>query len=156
MLNDTTNAEVGLVDSVNSGAGTGYAAFRTANRNGRINNAYPTNIRVGQVIARTGGRGTFCVSESGGLVIDRVDIASTGGNAILLENCYNVNIAAVSGTINGGGEIRIAARTEFANSSQINFENLTITSNRIVESPCADSSTYSNISPSSAVPTNCP
>ena len=119
LLNDTTNAEVGLVDSINSGAGTGYAAFRTANRNGRINNAYPTNIHVGQVIARSGGRGIFCVSESGGLVIDRVDIANTGNNAILLENCYNVNIAAVSGTVNGGGEIRIAARTEFANTSDI-------------------------------------
>ena len=137
LLNDTTNAEVGLVDSINAGAGTGYAAFRTANRNGRINNAYPTNIHVGQVIARTGGRGIFCVSESGGLVIDRIDIANTGNNAILLENCYNVNIAAVSGTVSGGGEIRIAARTEFANTSDIRFQNLTLTSNRITESPCA-------------------
>ncbi len=155
LLNDTTNAEVGLVDSINAGAGTGYAAFRTANRNGRINNAYPTNIHVGQVIARTGGRGIFCVSESGGLVVDRVDIADTGNNAILLENCYNVNIAAVSGTVNGGGEIRIAARTEFANTADITFQNLNVTSNRITESPCADNSTYRNITPSSAVPTNC-
>jgi len=34
------------------------------------------------------------VSESGGVVIDRVDIADTGSNSILLENCYHVNIAA--------------------------------------------------------------
>ena len=141
---------------MNAGAGTGYAAFRMANRNGRIGNAYPTNIRVGTVIARGGGRGIFCVSESGGAVIDRVDIANTGNNAILLENCYNVNIAAVSGTVNGGGEIRIAARTEFANTSDITFQNLNVTSNRITESPCADNSTYRNITPTSAAPTNCP
>ena len=138
LLNDTTNAEVGMVDAENAGAGTGYAAFRMANRNGRISNAYPTNIHVGQVIARGGGRGIFCVSESGGAVIDRVDIANTGNNAILLENCYNVNIAAVSGTVTGGGEVRIAARTEFANSSDITFQNLTVTNNRITENPCAD------------------
>jgi hypothetical protein len=154
LLNDTTNAEVGLVDSINSSAGTA-TPLPHRNRNGRINNAYPTNIHVGQVIARTGGRGIFCVSESGGLVIDRVDIANTGNNAILLENCYNVNIAAVSGTVNGGGEIRIAARTEFANTSDIRFQNLTLTSNRITESPCATNSTYSNITPSSAAHTNC-
>jgi hypothetical protein len=98
LLNDTVNAEIGVVDAQDAGAGTGYAAFRMANRNGRINNAYPTNIRVGQVIARRGGRGIFCVSESGGAVIDRIDIADTGNNAILLENCHNVNIAAQSGT----------------------------------------------------------
>jgi hypothetical protein len=74
---------IGTVDAENAGTGTGYAAFRVANRNGRINNAYPTNVRVGLVRARGGGRGVFCVSESGGLVIDRVDIANTGNNAIL-------------------------------------------------------------------------
>jgi hypothetical protein len=156
LLNDSTNAEVGLVDAVDAGNGTGYAAFRVANRNGRINNAYPTNIHVGQVIARGGGRGVFCVSESGGLVIDRVDLQNTGNNAILVENCYNVNIAAVSGTVSGGGEIRIAARTEFPITSDITFQNLNITSNRITESPCATNSTYRNITPASAVPTNCP
>lgn len=144
LLNDTTNAEIGVVDAADAGAGTGYAAFRMANRNGRINNAYPTNIHVGQVIARRGGRGIFCVSESGGAVIDRVDIADTGNNSILIENCYNVNIAAQSGTVTGGGEIRLAARTEFANSSDITLQNLTVTNGAITENPCATNSTFRN------------
>src|SRR5690606_35632755 len=33
LLNDSTNAEVGLVDAEGAGTGTGYAAFRMANRN---------------------------------------------------------------------------------------------------------------------------
>src|SRR5690606_38075067 len=88
LLNDTINATVDLVDAQGAGTGTGYAAFRMANRNGRVGDSYPTNIRVGQVIARGGGRGIFCVSESGGAVIDRLDIAQTGSNSILIENCY--------------------------------------------------------------------
>jgi hypothetical protein len=96
------------------------------------------------------------VSESGGLVIDRIDLQNTGNNAILLENCYNVNIAAVSGTVSGGGEIRIAARTEFPNSADITIQNLNVTNNRITESPCADNSTIRNITPASAVASSCP
>jgi hypothetical protein len=145
LFNDSTNATVGLVDAVNTGTGTGYAAFRTANRNGRINDAYPTNIHVGKVISRGGGRGIFCVSESGGVVIDNIDIADAGNNSILLENCYNVNIAAVSGTVVGGGEVRIAARTEFANSRDITFQNLTVNNTNVNESPCADNSTFTNL-----------
>jgi hypothetical protein len=144
LLNDSTNAEVGLVDAVNTGTGTGYAAFRTANRNGRINDAYPNNIHVGKVISRGGGRGIFCVSESGGVVIDHIDLADAGNNSILLENCYNVNIAAVSGTVVGGGEIRISARTEFANSRDITIQNLSVNNTNINESPCADNSTFAN------------
>jgi hypothetical protein len=145
LLNDTTNAVIGTVDAIDAGTGTGYAAFRMANRNGRIGSDYLTNIRVGQVIARGGARGIFCVSESGGVVIDRIDIANTGNNSILIENCYNVNIAAVSGTVSGGGEIRIAARTEFANSRDITIQNLTVNNTTIREDPCADNSTFSNI-----------
>jgi hypothetical protein len=145
LLNDSTNANVDLVDATNTGTGTGYAAFRTANRNGRINDAYPTNIHVGRVVARGGGRGIFCVSESGGVVIDNIDIADTGNNSILLENCYNVTIAAVAGTVARGGEIRIAARTEFANSRDITIHNLTVTDTAVTENPCADNSTFANI-----------
>jgi len=136
LLNDTINATVGTVDAEGAGAGTGYAAFRMANRNGRVGSSYPTNIRVGLVRARAGGRGIFCVSESGGAVIDRVDIASTGNNSILIENCYNVTIAGVSGSVNGGGEVRIAARTEFPPSSDIHFQNLTVSNTNIRWSPC--------------------
>ncbi|XXY46009.1 hypothetical protein WME91_39005 [Sorangium sp. So ce269] len=145
LLNDTTNAEVGTVDAVNAGTGTGYAAFRLANRAGRIGSGYPTNIHVGQVIARGGGRGIFCVSESGGATIDRIDLSGTGSNSILLENCHNVNIAAESGTVTGGGDIRLAARTQFANSSDITIQNLTITNTAVNESPCATNSTFRNL-----------
>jgi len=144
LLNDTINATVGTVDAENAGAGTGYAAFRVANRNGRIGNSYPTNIRVGLVRARGGGRGIFCVSESGGLAIDRVDIANTGNNAILVENCYNVTIASHGGTVSGGGEIRLAARTEFPNNADIFVQNLTVTNQTIRESPCGTNTVFRN------------
>ncbi|NVI87002.1 right-handed parallel beta-helix repeat-containing protein [Actinomadura sp. BRA 177] len=139
LLNDTTNATVGRVDADGAGTGTGYAALRFANRNGRIGDGYPTNIHVGSVKARGGGRGIFCVSESGGAVIDQVDIAYTGNNAILLENCYNMTIAGSSGTIDGGGEVRIAARDEFPPSRDITLQNLSVANTDIRWSPCSGS-----------------
>ena len=155
LLNQTINATVTTVDAENAGAGTGYAAFRMANRNGRIGSSYGTNIRVGTVRARGGGRGIFCVSESGGAAIDRVDIASTGNNAILIENCYNVNIAANGGTISGGGEVRLAERTEFPGNADITLRNFTLSNNRIVESPCADRLTISNVTLSNSSIVRC-
>ncbi|GKQ37868.1 hypothetical protein [Streptomyces sp. A012304] len=145
LLNQTVNATVGKVDAENAGTGTGYAAFRMANRNGRIGSGYPTNIRVGEVVARGGGRGVFCVSESGGAVIDRVTLSNTGNNAVLIENCYNVNLAAQSGSVTGGGEIRLAARSEFPNNSDITVQNLTVTNSSIRESPCGTNTTFRNI-----------
>ncbi|TDC81356.1 hypothetical protein E1193_14985 [Micromonospora sp. KC606] len=145
LLNQTINATVGTVDAENAGTGTGYAAFRMANRNGRVGSSYPTNIRVGTVRARGGGRGIFCVSESGGATIDRVDIANTGNNAILIENCYGVTIANNGGTISGGGEVRLAERTSFPGNRDIALRNFTLVNSRIVESPCADNLTISNI-----------
>ncbi|MFD0773840.1 RICIN domain-containing protein [Streptomonospora algeriensis] len=144
LLNDTVNADIGLVDGVGAGTGTGYAAFRMANRNGRLGGSYPTNIRVDEVRARGGGRGIFCVSESGGAVIDRIDIADTGSNAILIENCHNVDIAAEQGSVAGPGNIRFAARSEFANNSGITLQNLTVTDSGITENPCVDGITYRN------------
>ncbi|MGS2591026.1 hypothetical protein [Streptomyces hebeiensis] len=145
LLNQTVNATVTKVDADGAGAGTGYAAFRMANRNGRVGSGYPTNIRVGEVVARGGGRGVFCVSESGGAVIDRVDLSGTGNNAILIENCHNVNLAAQSGSVTGGGEIRLAARSEFANNSDITVQNLTVTDSQITENPCGINTTFRNI-----------
>ncbi len=156
LLNDTINATVGTVDAENAGAGTGYAAFRTANRNGRVGNSYPTNIRVGTVRARGGGRGVFCVSESGGLTIDRLDLANTGNNAVLVENCYNVNLAAQSGTVSGGGEIRLAARSEFANNSDITVQNLTVTNSAVRENPCGTNTTFRNIKLNNSTMNVCP
>lgn len=140
LLNDTVNADIGTVDATDVATGTGYAAFRMANRNGALNN-YQTNIRVGEVIARGGGRGIFCVSESGGAVIDRVDIADTGNNAILIENCYNVTIASQGGTISGGGEVRLAARSEFANNRDIALRNFTLVNSALTENPCGENVT---------------
>lgn len=144
LLNQTINATVSKVDAENAGTGTGYAAFRMANRNGRIGSSYSTNIRVGEVVARGGGRGVFCVSESGGATIDRITLSNTGNNAILIENCYNVNLAAQSGTVTGGGEIRLAARSEFANNRDITIQNLTVTNSSIRESPCGENTTFRN------------
>ncbi|MFE2276137.1 hypothetical protein ACFXAE_02440 [Streptomyces sp. NPDC059454] len=144
LLNQTVNATVSKVDAENAGTGTGYAAFRMANRNGRIGSSYSTNIRVGEVVARGGGRGVFCVSESGGATIDRITLSNTGNNAILIENCYNVNLAAQSGTVTGGGEIRLAARSEFANNRDITVQNLTVTNSSIRESPCGENTTFRN------------
>lgn len=85
MLNDTINATIGTIDADGAATGTGYAAFRLADRSGRVGSAYPANIRVGTVKIRGGGRGIFCLDESGGAVIDQVDIAGTGSDAVLLE-----------------------------------------------------------------------
>lgn len=153
IFNDTTNATVDLVDAQGAGTGTGYAAFRMANRNGRIGSSYATNIRVKKVVARGGGRGIFCVSESGGAVIDEIDLANTGNNSVLIENCYNVTIG--SGRISGGGEFRIAARSEFPNTSDITVRNLSVSGIAIRESPCAGGNTsFSNISLSNGATMN--
>ena len=145
LLNRSINAQVDLVNCTNCGSGTGYAAFRMANRNGRFTNGtYPTNIRVGEVRASGGGRGIFCVSESGGAVIDRVTIQNTGNNSVLIENCYNVTIAQQGGSVSGGGEFRLSARTEFPNSSDIFVRNLAFTNVSVRESPCATNSVFTN------------
>ena len=140
LLNNSRNAEVGLVDGENTGNGTGYATMRFANTNGRINGGWPTNIRVGKVVSRGGGRGIFCVSNSGGVVIDEIDLADNGNNSILIENCHNFTING--GTINGGGEFRIAARNEFPNTSDITISNVQVRNTDVRESPCADNSNW--------------
>lgn len=143
LLNNTRNAQIGTVDGDNVATGTGYATFRTANTNGRLaDGSYGTNITVDRVVSRGGGRGVFCVSQSGGLLIRSVDLAGNGNNAILLENCYNVTIAG--GTVNGGGEVRLAARSEFANNRDISIT-LTVNNTSVRESPCGINVTW-NIS----------
>ena len=130
----TTNAWVGLVDGQNVAAGTGYATLRFANRNGRLSSgSYSTNVVVDRVVSRGGGRGIFCVSESGGATIGYADLANNGNNAVLIENCYGVNING--GVVNGGGEVRLAARTEFANNRDIAVA-LRVDGTTVRESPC--------------------
>ncbi|KAF9877495.1 parallel beta-helix repeat protein [Colletotrichum karsti] len=136
LLQKTTNARVGLVDGNNVGAGTGYGTLRFANNNGQNPNGnYNTNVYVDKVVSRGGGRGIFCVSQSGAAVITSVDLASNGNNAILIENCYNLSIRG--GTVNGGGEVRVAARSEFPNNRDI-WITLKVDGTTVRESPCGD------------------
>ena len=130
------------MDCTNCGSGTGYAALRFANQNGKLNGGYSTNIFVDKVIASGGGRGFFCVSESGGAEITSVDISGTKNNAILIENCYGVTIKG--GTVKGGGEVRVSARSEFANTKDISIT-LRVDDTTVTESPCGDNITW-NIS----------
>ncbi|KAI0376795.1 pectin lyase-like protein [Hypomontagnella monticulosa] len=140
LLQNTRNAWVGLVDGDNVAKGTGYATFRMANNNGQnANGNYNTNVYIDKVVSRGGGRGVFCVSQSGGVVIESVDLSSNGNNAILIENCYNVSIRG--GTVNGGGEVRLAARDEFPNNKDI-WINLTVNNNSVRESPCGDNTNW--------------
>lgn len=140
LLQKTTNARVGLVDGNNVGAGTGYATFRMANNNGQSSSgSYSTNVYIDKVVSRGGGRGVFCVSQSGGVVITTVDLASNRNNAILIENCYNVSI--LGGTVNGGGEVRLAARSEFANNKDISIT-LRVDNTSVRESPCGENTNW--------------
>lgn len=143
LLNNTRNANIGLVDGQNTGSGTGYATLRFANENGRIGNNYPTNILVDRVISRGGGRGLFCVSNSGGAEINHIDFASNGNNSILIENCHNITVHG--GTINGGGELRLAARSEFPNNSDITIANLNVSNTGVRENPCGINITWYNV-----------
>ncbi|KAK2755828.1 parallel beta-helix repeat protein [Colletotrichum kahawae] len=140
LLQKTTNARVGLVDGNNVGAGTGYGTLRFANNNGQNPNGnYNTNVYIDKVVSRGGGRGVFCVSQSGAAVITSVDLASNGNNAILIENCYNLSIRG--GTVNGGGEVRLAARSEFANNRDI-WITLKVDGTTVRESPCGENTNW--------------
>jgi hypothetical protein len=132
LLNRSINAEIELVDCTDCATGTGYAAFRIANDVGKVGNDFPAgNIHVGTVRARGGGRGIFSVSGSGGLTIDHIDIADTGSTPILLQNCYNTTIAAVSGTVSGG-LVQLSNDTDNTNSGRyppsenVSLRNLTL------------------------------
>ncbi|KAE8153824.1 hypothetical protein BDV25DRAFT_148856 [Aspergillus avenaceus] len=140
LLQKTTNAEVGLVDGDNVAAGTGYATFRMANNNGQLEDgSYTTNVVVDRVVSRGGGRGIFCVSQSGGVEIKDVDLADNENNAILIENCYGVSI--LGGTVTGGGEVRLSARDEFPNTSDISIT-LEVNDNSVTENPCGENVTW--------------
>lgn len=153
LLNNTRNANIGLVDGEGTGDGTGYATLRFANTNGMIGNSWPTNIFVDQVISRGGGRGIFCVSNSGGAEINNIDLASNGSNSMLIENCHNVTING--GTIEGGGELRISARSEFPNTSDITISNLQVNNTSVRESPCGDNVNWVNLSVSGGSRNTC-
>ncbi|GAA1188014.1 right-handed parallel beta-helix repeat-containing protein [Nesterenkonia xinjiangensis] len=134
LLNNTRNARIGLVDGHNVATGTGYATFRMANTAGRAaDGGYATNVVVDRVVAHGGGRGIFCVSQSGGLHIGEVELSGNGGNSVLIENCYNVTLA--SGTVDGGGEVRISSRSEFPVTRDVSIS-LDVNGTAVRESPC--------------------
>jgi hypothetical protein len=138
-LNNSTNVHVGLIDAMTTGlANSGYAAFRTANRNGRMDDGnYPTNVVIDKVKVRSGGRGIFCVSESGGLLVREVDIANTENQAVLVQNCYNFRIEG--GVITNSLPIRLADSTvhpRFAKRRDLALCNLRISDTIIQENPC--------------------
>lgn len=140
LIQNSRNVQVGLVDGSNVGAGTGYGTLRFANQNGKTASGdYATNVYVDKVVSRGGGRGVFCVSESGGLAITTVDLADNGNNAVLIENCYNVSI--LGGTVDGGGEVRLAARDEFANNRDVSVT-LTVDNTSVRESPCGENTSW--------------
>ncbi len=128
LLNATINATVGMVDGEDVATGNGYATFRVANQAGKIGSSWPAgNIHVGTVRSRRGGRGIFCVSDSGGTTIDNVDLANNGNNSMLLENCHNFRVAASSGTVSSGGAIIITQRSdEHTPTSNVTLQNLTV------------------------------
>lgn len=134
--------------------GTGYAALRMANDNGRIDTSgapdveqFPTNVHIGKVVARSGGRGIFCVSRSGGAVIDEIEIEHTGSDAILIQDCFNVTVAAESGVVTGGGAVVVAdnPNNDPAIGSDIRIQNLTITDSAVVEDPCFPNTELSDL-----------
>jgi hypothetical protein len=140
LLQASRNIEVGLVDGNNVGAGSGYGTLRFANNNGQNTNGnYNTNVYIDRVVSRGGGRGVFCVSQSGAAVITTVDLADNGNNAVLIENCYNLSIRG--GTVNGGGEVRLAARSEFPNNRDI-FVTLRVDGTTVRESPCGENTNW--------------
>ncbi|MEU4360846.1 right-handed parallel beta-helix repeat-containing protein [Promicromonospora sp. NPDC023987] len=132
LIQGTSNATIGTVDGENVGTGTGYATFRMANDNG-------PNVTVDHVRSRGGGRGVFCVSNSRGARINSVDLANNGNNSILIENCSDITIAG--GTVNGGGEVRLAARSEFPNNRNIHIA-LRVDNTSVRESPCGENTTW--------------
>ncbi|KAJ4419812.1 hypothetical protein N0V82_004747 [Gnomoniopsis sp. IMI 355080] len=139
LIQASTDVHVGLVDGDNAGAGTGYATLRFANNAGQKGSSYDTNIVVDKVVSRGGGRGIFCVSQSGGIDIVSADLADNESNSVLVENCYGFRIQG--GTVNGGGEVRISARTEFPNTRDTDIT-LEVDGTTVRESPCADNSVW--------------
>lgn len=140
LLQNSRNVHVGLVDGNNTGTGTGYAALRFANKNGiTADDDYATNVYVDKVVATGGGRGFFCVSESGGAEIGDVELSDNGSESILIQNCYNVKI--LGGTVRSGGQVRIGASSEFENTHDISIT-ADVSGTTVEERPCGDHITW--------------
>lgn len=140
LLNDSINANIDLVDAVDAAhIGTGYAAFRNANTNGRYDDgSYPINIRLAELRAsgEDAGRGFFCVSGSGGVEIEKFVIDGVGGDpAIFIENCYNVTMASSSGSGTlVGGRAYIGHNSGNGDAARdVTFQNITLEDGAYIE-----------------------
>ncbi len=135
MLNNSVDVEVGLVDGQGVSPNNGYAVFRMANDNGKNwdNGTHPMSVHVEKVIARESGggdgQGIFCLTDSGGVTIDEIDLENTASSSIWLEWCTNVRIgnAATPSRIVNSGNFMISYGTSTRMSNQLVFENIAIT-----------------------------
>ena len=102
------------------------------------------------------------MSGSGGLTIDRIDIADTGNNAILLQNCYNTTIAAESGTVSNGS-VLLSNDTDNTNngtyepSQNVTLQNLTLSNGATLSEAWCDLGDRGNraVNISGATPNMC-
>lgn len=139
MLNNSIDVDVDLVDGQGVSPNAGYAVFRMANDNGKDwdSGTHPMNIHVGKVIAResggSNGQGIFCLTDSGGVTIDEVDLENTASSSIWLEWCTNVVIgnASRASRIVNSGDLMISYGTETRMSNDIVLENIAITGTNI-------------------------
>lgn len=139
MLNNSVDIEVGLVDGQGVSPNAGYAVFRMANDNGKDwdSGTHPLSIHVGKVVAResggSNGQGIFCLTDSGGVTIDEVDLENTASSSIWLEWCTNVRIgtATTPSRIVNSGNFMISYGTETRMSNDLVFENIAITGTNI-------------------------
>lgn len=161
MLNNSRYAEVGLVDGQGVSPNAGYAVFRMANDNGRNwddnDNTHPFTIHVGKVIARSSGgpdgRGIFCLTRSGGVVIDEIDIEGTANHSIYLQECTNVVIGNpnTQSRVHASGAILLRPP-----SANITFENLAITStNLTIDQDCPANLVWKNVTHNGTPVTTC-
>ena len=145
MLNNSVNVEVGQVDGQGVSPDAGYAVFRMANDNGKDwdSGTHPMSVHVGKVIAResggSNGQGIFCLTDSGGVTIDEVDLENTASNSIWLEWCTGVVIGnpTTPSRIVDSGNVMISyypdtpTQTSTRKSNQLIFENIAITNANI-------------------------
>jgi hypothetical protein len=139
MLNNSRDFDIGLVDGQGVSPNAGYAVFRMANDNGKNwdNGTFPMNIYVDKVVAResggANGQGIFCLTDSGGVTIDSVDLENTASNSIWLEWCTNVKIgsAGAASRIHDSGNVLISYGSTNRYSNDLIFENIAITSTTV-------------------------
>lgn len=139
MLNNSRHVDVGLVDGQGVSPDAGYAVLRMANDNGKDwdTQSHPMTIRVRKVVARESGGprglGIFCLTDSGGVTIDEVDIEHSAGNSIWLEWCTNVKIGnpTTPSRVHDSGSFMISYGTETRMSNQLVFENMALTGTSI-------------------------